>query len=238
MENSKHILELGCGKGRNAAVLAKKSGTKVVGVDLSEENIQIARTSYPELRFEVGSAEELNFPDASFDEIYAYDIFEHVDDLPKCALEAVRVLKPKGKLIVNVPAPASERWLLKVRPSYFDEIHHVRIFEGNQMQDLFESNGLNLVKKQARDFSDHVILYYVFKTTKNSDSQLGIGNWRDTWLGRILFGVHAYTKPSLVFSSPLKYVPIWLVTIPFGLIVNFFGNKYFPKSIYYEFVKP
>lgn len=238
MENFKHILELGCGKGRNASVLAKKFGNKVVGVDLSEENIKVARSSYPDLEFKVGSADNLDFPDATFDEIYAYDVFEHVDDLQKCAAETVRVLKPKGKLIVNVPAPASERWLLKVRPTYFEEIHHVRIFEGTQMQDLFESNGLKLAKKQPRDFSDHVILYYVFKTTKNSDSQLGIGNWRDSWLGRILFGIHAFTKPSLVFSSPLKYIPLWLITIPFGLVINFVGNKFFPKSMYYEFLNP
>lgn len=237
MSDKIQILELGCGKGRNASILAKKPNTNVVGVDLSLENINIARKSYPHLTFEVGSADSLNFPDSSFDEIFAYDIFEHVDDLPKCAAEAVRVLKPNGKLIINVPAPASEKWLLKVRPTYFEEIHHVRIFKGTELEDLFTANGLTLLKKQARDFSDHLILYYVFKTTKDSDSQLGIGNWRYSWLGRILFGMHAFTKPSLVFSSPLRFVPIWLVTIPLGLAINFVGNKYFPKSMYFEFKK-
>lgn len=231
------ILELGCGKGRNAAVLSKKPNTHVTGVDLSVENINTAKQSYPNLVFEVGSADDLNFPSDKFDEIYAYDIFEHVDDLPKCLAETARVLKSGGKLIINVPAPASERWLLKVRPTYFEEIHHVRIFENNDLQQQVEQNNLKLLKKQARDFSDHLILYYVFKTTKNSDSQLGIGNWRDSWMGRVLFGMHAFTKPSLVFSSPLKFIPIWLVTIPIGMLINSIGNKYFPKSMYYEFEK-
>lgn len=237
LAQNKEILELGCGKGRHAAVLSKKPNTNITGVDLSPENIDIARKSYPKINFIVASADALEFPNNKFDEIFAIDIFEHVDNLEQSISEASRVLKSGGKLIINVPAANSERWLLKVRPSYFNEIHHVRIFENDQLEQLVEKNNLKLIKKQARDFSDHLILYYVFKTTKNSDSQLGIGNWRDSWLGRILFGIHAFTKPDLVFSSPLKFIPIWLITVPFGFFVNFIGNKYFPKSMYYEFEK-
>lgn len=231
------ILELGCGKGRNASVLAKRQNTTVTGVDLSSDNIAMAKNSHPNVNFFVMPAEKLEFPDSKFDEVHAFDIYEHVDDFPIALRETVRVMKPGGKLIVNVPAPKSEEWLLKVRPSYFKEIHHVRIFRGTELQDIAEQNGLRMTKKEARDFSDHVILYYVFKTTKNSDSQLGVGNWRDSLLGKILFGMHAFTKPELVFTSPLKYIPFWIITLPIGIVVNFIGNRFFPKSMRYEFIK-
>lgn len=48
-------------------------------------------------------AEDLSFPSESFDVIVSCDVFEHVNDYKKCFAEAVRVLKPDGKMYLTVP---------------------------------------------------------------------------------------------------------------------------------------
>ena len=206
-------------------------------IDLSEENIAYARKHHPGPTFEVMSAEALAYPDAYFDVVYAIDILEHVDSVEKTVAEIHRVLKLGGKVVLNIPAADSEEWLLRLRPTYHAEINHVRIFRGDELETVMREHGLTLTKKQARDFSDHAILYYLFTRTTSSHSQLGIGDWRDTWVGRAIFLSHALTKPNLVFTSPLKYIPVWVIGIPAGWVVNGIGNRFFPKSMYYEFIK-
>lgn len=232
------ILELGCGKGRHADYLRKKYHAEVYGVDVTESSIELARAQYPQVKFYTMPAEKLEFEGNFFDAIYAYDVLEHVDDLAKAISEIARTIKSGGKLIVNLPHPKSEAWLGKIRPTYAAEMHHVRIMQDGELEKVLLPLGFELVKKRAEGFSDHVILYYLLSQNDVvADHQLGIGNWRDTWLGRIIFSLHAFSKPNLVFESWLKYVPIWLILIPVGFLINSLGNRYLPKSWYYEFRK-
>ncbi|MCC7356060.1 MAG: class I SAM-dependent methyltransferase [Candidatus Doudnabacteria bacterium] len=231
------ILEVGCGKGRNAEVLQKRWKAKVVGIDVSSEIIETAKRLHPTVEFSVMSLESLDFSDKVFDRIYAIDVLEHVDDLIKSVDEIVRVLKPNGVLVVNVPAEKSEQWLLKIRPSYFEEMHHVRIFKVGEMEKLFSERGLLLAKYKRKGFIDHLLLYYLFKRVNPSSTQLGIGRWSDSRLGTILFALQTYTKPEFVFSTWLWLFPAWIVLIPLGFLINLIGDRFFPKSMYYEFIK-
>ncbi len=231
------ILEVGCGKGRNAAVLRRHFHADVVGIDLDPDTIAQAKRAHPDMEFGVMSLESLNFPDARFDRIYAIDVLEHVDNLQQSVNEMVRVLKPGGILVVNVPAEKSEQWLLRIRPTYHQEIHHVRIFKAGEITALFTVRGLQQRTHKRMGFIDHLLLYYLFTRTPSSDSQLGIGNWRDSLVGMVLFALQTYTKPELVFSSWLWIVPLWIIGIPLGWLVNGVGNHFFPKSMYYEFRK-
>jgi SAM-dependent methyltransferase len=166
------------------------------------------------------------------------DILEHVDNLDLVLTQCARVVKKGGKFIINVPAEKSEAWLLKIRPTYFKEIHHVRVFRNkqNELENILQNLNFKLVKKIPKGFLQHIDLYWLFVHTSDSNTQLGIGNWRDTkismfiHLGLLFFSIE-------VFKTPLKWIPIWLITLPVGLLLSFFGNKIFPKSIYYEFFK-
>jgi len=51
-----------------------------------------------------------------------------------------------------------------------------------------------------------------------------------------LHAIMLYFDP-LVLKTPLVYFPIWIITLPVGAIINYFGNIFFPKSFYYEFIK-
>jgi SAM-dependent methyltransferase len=235
---TKNILEIGCGQGFNTYLLSKNENNKVVGVDLSDQNIKIANKRYKGVNFLVMDVSKLNFENEYFDSVYAMDILEHVDDLNSVLRECCRVLKQGGKFIINVPAEKSEAWLLKIRPTYFQEIHYVRIFNDkrNELENILQKFNFEVVKKIPRDFLHHIELYWLFTRKKKSSTQLGIGNWRDTKINMLIhIGLLFFDND--VFITPLKYIPIWIITLPIGTFINFFGNRVFPKSFYYEFVK-
>ncbi len=232
----KRVLEIGCGQGFNSYVLAKKKENEVVGIDLSKEDIKVARERYSHIKFLQMNCEKMSLENNYFDEVYAYDVLEHVDNLQKTISEVRRVLKKKGKFIINVPHYNSEKWLLKLRPTYFKEIHHVRVFRENELDHLLRQNSFKLLRKDKKGFLQHIELFFLFSRKINSKTQLSIGSWRDNYFTKSLHAVMLYFDP-LVIHTPLIYFPIWIITLPIGYLINFFGNIYFPKSFYYEAVK-
>jgi SAM-dependent methyltransferase len=101
----KDTIELGCGTGYVSAWLARR-GARPVGIDLSKEQLATARRLQGEhgLSFPLyeGNAEELPFPDASFDlAISEYGASIWADPF-RWIPEASRVLRPGGELIFLV----------------------------------------------------------------------------------------------------------------------------------------
>ena len=191
---------------------------------------------YPKVKFIAMDAEKLDFKNNMFDEIYAIDVLEHVDRLQLVLSEIIRVLKVGGRLKVNIPHYNTEAWLLKLRPTYFKEIHHVRVFKENELEKILMKKNMSLKKKLQQRFLQHVELYFLFKRKVNSKNQLSIGSWRDSYTTK---AVHAFMIlfDKTVLDTPLKYFPVWVVTIPLGYFINFFGNMFLPTSLYYEFKK-
>ncbi|MBB4699765.1 class I SAM-dependent methyltransferase [Sphaerisporangium siamense] len=94
--------DLGCGPGRMTAYLASL-GVDAFGVDLSPAMIEIARRTYPELRFEVGSMDALDVPDGSLGGVVAYYSLIHTppEHVPAFLAEFRRVLAPGGHLLLG-----------------------------------------------------------------------------------------------------------------------------------------
>ncbi len=90
------VLDVCCGTGlASAAAVAR--GCQVTGVDFSPAMIETARRKQVEAEFEVGDAEELPFPDASFDCVITNYGHYHLPDPDRAIKEAARVLKPSGR---------------------------------------------------------------------------------------------------------------------------------------------
>lgn len=81
------ILDIGCGKGENAFDIAQKA-KKVLGIDILESNIKIAKEKYhlacqqtgkEKLEFLVGDATKYNF-DKKFTKIVLSNVLEHIEN--------------------------------------------------------------------------------------------------------------------------------------------------------------
>ena len=100
----KHVLDAGCGVGYGSAFLGE-SARSVVGVDVSGEAIDYARSRYGggNVEFAVGDLQQLERGDAEFDAVVAFEVIEHLPHPERFVAEARRVLKPDGVLIVSTP---------------------------------------------------------------------------------------------------------------------------------------
>lgn len=96
----KRVLDLGCGTGRIIKDL-KDLGADVVGCDISEKMLEIARKKFANVEFHKADAYDLPFEDKSFDVVVALFVVVHLRDLEKAFDEMYRILKPGGHLIVS-----------------------------------------------------------------------------------------------------------------------------------------
>lgn len=99
------VLDVGCGNGSTVAAFLGM-GCKVVGIDLSETGVTLARTAYPNGRFEVLDAsgnllEKLQ--ENPFDVIISTEVVEHLYDPRSFAEACYSALKPGGKFICTTP---------------------------------------------------------------------------------------------------------------------------------------
>lgn len=106
----KEVLEIGVGLGTDLTRFAR-AGARVTGVDLTERAIENTRR-----RLElagvasdlcVADAERLPFDDASFDVVYSWGVLHHTPHPELAMAEAVRVLRPGGRLCVMLYARRS-----------------------------------------------------------------------------------------------------------------------------------
>jgi SAM-dependent methyltransferase len=94
------VLELGCGAGQGLGYLAR-TARRVVGSDVSETLVATASAHYGD-RIEIRcfGAEQIPYPDGSFDSVLLFEAIYYVPDVSKFLREAHRVLRPKGRLLI------------------------------------------------------------------------------------------------------------------------------------------
>jgi SAM-dependent methyltransferase len=103
----KEVLDLGCGTGQDASILAAR-GARVSALDISPELIDLAarRAELDGLASSIslrcGSAHEMPIESASVDVVFGIAILHHLD-LAATAREVHRVLKPGGRAIFQEP---------------------------------------------------------------------------------------------------------------------------------------
>ena len=104
---SDKVLDAGCGWGGSSLWLAAQRGAQCHGISIESDQIDVARnmaqkkgvTSRAE--FSQRDFTDTGFPDHSFDVVWAVESVCHAQDKAAFAREALRVLKPGGRLILS-----------------------------------------------------------------------------------------------------------------------------------------
>jgi len=103
---NKKILSIGCGEGSECVFFAK-NGAEVIGIDSSDQLIEIAKNKYSELdiNFLVMDYETTSFEDHTFDGIISIMSIMYKEHLVNVLLELKRLLKKGGSMVIVVPHP-------------------------------------------------------------------------------------------------------------------------------------
>lgn len=95
----KELLEVGCGMGSDLLQFAR-GGSIVTGLDYTPRSAEISRRRFGVYgvpgKFLIGDAENLPFPDGSFDVVYSNGVLHHTPDTQRAIDEVFRVLRPGG----------------------------------------------------------------------------------------------------------------------------------------------
>lgn len=128
------VLDVGCGDGRLLAELASTTdrGPSLVGVDLDEHAIELARALVPTAQFECTDVSEL---DGEYDAVTCIETLEHLpDDLESEFLgDVCRSVAPGGTLVITVPSD--------VRPV---SAKHFRHYSTASLLESLAATGTNL----------------------------------------------------------------------------------------------
>ncbi len=113
------ILDLGCGNGRLAILLAQ-SGNAVIGIDNSDEQIRLARSNPASaaafspggsLEFRQAPMEATGLPDASFDTVILSQSLHHAAKPKEALAESRRLLAPAGRILILDLLAHGEEWM-------------------------------------------------------------------------------------------------------------------------------
>jgi 2-polyprenyl-3-methyl-5-hydroxy-6-metoxy-1,4-benzoquinol methylase len=137
------ILEVGCGYGRYIAALSSMGYKNCIGIDLSAEQINYAKTVLGVSSVEQADALEwLADKDSTFDCILGIDILEHfkTDELLRLGELIFRALKKEGVAIFQVP-----NGMAPLNPITFGDLTHERAFTPTSMRQFLLAVGLKPV---------------------------------------------------------------------------------------------
>jgi ubiquinone/menaquinone biosynthesis C-methylase UbiE len=113
------VLDVGCGTGGHAQIMAGRFGCRISGVDPSRQMLEVARRRLPDADWRVGTAERLPYSGGLFDAALMLLVVHHVDR-PAAFPEIHRVLRRTGRLLISTPDPAAfpRAWMAPLFPSY------------------------------------------------------------------------------------------------------------------------
>lgn len=99
-----NVLDVACGTGALTRAVAGYAGPDgyIIGMDINESMIQVARRVSPLMEWRVGPAEDMPFSDNQFDSVVSQFGFMFFADKNKALSEMRRIVKPGGQVTVAV----------------------------------------------------------------------------------------------------------------------------------------
>lgn len=154
----RRILEVGCAAGAMGAALLAKGAAEVVGLDLHEPALAVARTRLTAAhRVDLNALPDLPYPTGHFDLMTFADVLEHLVDPARVLRHLARWLQPDGAILVSLPNVRHESVVLPLLVEglwdYADsgilDRTHLRFFTRKGMLRMLDDAGFAAVGPMA-----------------------------------------------------------------------------------------
>lgn len=134
------VLDVGCRRGLALRTMKQSMELDVVGIEPGEHDAEIAAAHGIEMH--IGVLETFDPGDHLFDQIQMFHVLEHVHDPLDCLIRLRSMLKPTGRLIIDVPDMMTPYGGLE----WFFQYPHLYSFSRNTLMGLFHRAGLKPVR--------------------------------------------------------------------------------------------
>lgn len=142
------VLDIGCANGTLLDMLSHKVPLQGTGLDISPEMTKIAKQLHPEFEFISGTAQNLPFPEQSYDVMICSASFHHFPDPAHFLKETKRVLREDGRLVIaEIRIP-----IYDIRNFYNRHIEKnstegdVKVYGQKELLDLFSHAGFEVIQ--------------------------------------------------------------------------------------------
>lgn len=158
LRKSDVCIDIACGTGYGTALLSEKV-TQVIGIDISDEALEFAQSNYasPKVAFIKSFAEKTFFKDKSFDAVIAFEMIEHLDNPKSFLIEASRILKPGGYLLISTP----NRTVQSPKGSPMSP-YHTQEFNPSELSSLLKSFRVELFGQRKNKKAEESVSDFMF----------------------------------------------------------------------------
>lgn len=103
--SGKAVLDLGCGYGENCAEFKTRGAATVLGVDISEKMLAVAREEHPDIEFVRADMSDLSFLKGSYDVVFSSLALHYIEDFAALAKDVYEHLNLGGYFIFSQEHP-------------------------------------------------------------------------------------------------------------------------------------
>ncbi len=153
LPNHAHILDVGCGPGRDADYFTA-NGSSVTGVDFSEKLLEIARLRVPQAIFYKQDFRSLRFSKQSFDGIWACASLLHLKrhEVPIVLNNFFQLLKSGGILFIMVKEGSGEADVAEELSFHLSR--HFTYFQKEEVKHMVKDAGFEVIEQYAYNEKD------------------------------------------------------------------------------------
>lgn len=175
-----NVIDVGCGVGTISLFLASH-GHSVVGIDISDDAINLAKRSNKELgfdtKFEAMDVSKL-LHKAAFDYAICSEVIEHVVDDKKLVQSIYKLLKKEGVVILSTPLSSAPLYRWGMLKNFDERVGHLRRYTKTSITTLLIDEGFKIIDVRLTEGALRNFLY----THDNFGFILRFAKWPITYL--------------------------------------------------------